>query len=307
MKFNLLSLSKNSTSDKPSWQASDPEGLRSFRRYAYRAGFRFPISDFRLPISTLRLLTLAFALAISLTASAQEPCTPMFPRGGLQDWGSGAYYLPEAFNAKVYTSTNGDYYGTMVREPRSLRVVAKRNEWRRVDYSDLEWIGNHNLKYLKVKPADNPDYVRVIWNTYEGERYMKKSELEKAGAIYQSYRDYLFNEDLNLPETAKEGRKATLGININRGCLDLKIAPDTTAQSLQCIEGNRFGDSVFTEIKILESKEHWAKVQLIKWRHDAELEATGAKCTYRPEQLGEGWIKAVEEDGFPYIWFATTY
>jgi hypothetical protein len=253
------------------------------------------------------ILFWALLLIVVPEAYSQLACNPMMPRGGDMDWGTGAYYLPESFQAKVYSSQDGSYYGTMVREPQSLRVVARRNEWRRVAYSDQEWIGHHRHKCLKVKPAEDEAYVEVLWKTFEEPKFMKKEELEATGAVYYDYADYLLKEQLELPAEVMLARRAGLGINITKWCVPLFESGDDQSEMIKCIYGNKTEGKTYSELKILEFKDGWARVKVLEWQSDHIDHPTAEECKGLKKEVADGWMKVINEKGFPLIWFAVGY
>ena len=241
----------------------------------------------------------------------ENPCNIMFPRGEDEDWGEGAYYMPDDFNIPLYKSlTEKETYGF-------LRKVASRENMRLVDQNgkDLpdyyschfkEWIGHSSLELLMAKKCENPEFVCVLWKYKKGGVFAKKADLKKQGAAYYTYWDYLFKQD--MPKKITENKKwASIGVNLTKNCLNLRMENNVKSDKIKCIPGNdgEISETGANHLKILEHHGNWAKVEVITLRWQAGHSGED-NCLYKEFSNGIGWVKAIDEKGFPNIWYSVT-
>ena len=232
----------------------------------------------------------------------------MFPRGADEDWGEGAYYMPEEFNIPLYKSlTEKEPYGFLWKVSTDINMrLIDQNGKDIPDYYECqfrEWIAHYSLELLMVRKCENPEYVCVLWDCIKGGAFAKKADLMKQGADYYTYWEYLFRQD--LPDRITENKKwANLGVNLTKSCLKLRLANNIKSKIIKCIPGN---DGEITQIganhlRILEHDGNWAKVEVITlgWVVGDD------DCPGKEFSNGIGWVKAIDENGFPNIWYSVT-
>lgn len=245
-----------------------------------------------------------FLIATSPSIHFENLCGIMFPREEGGDWGSGAYLLPsDTFNLPIYADTKGNRFGTLYRD-RYLRFTNVKGQPQRC-WKGFESIASYEVELLKEKWTAKRDYLKVCWLDFEKELYIKKSDIDKIGARYYSYEQYLFNSD--LPQKVMEAKSwANVGINLNKSCLNLRELPNKNANKIYCIPGNDWKETEVHHLKIKDYEDQWAYVEVIRLEYDNALDDSRDGCGFAERQRYQGWIKAIADDGFPNIWFSVT-
>lgn len=250
-------------------------------------------------------LFFVFGISFSIIPNnppALNPCNIMFPRYGNDDWGKGIYLLPDDSDIIVYKNKNGEKFGSLSKVNSYFRFRDNDNKRRRLKYGDIEYIGHYSMSFLKVRGISNDDYVQVFWNSFSEGLYVKKSELTKQKARFFTYRKLLYSK--NIPIDVEEFRNwASLGVNLNNNCLNLRKGPSTSDAVIRCISGNHESRKQFSHLSIIETKEDWAKVEVVKYVLTDEAES---ECDYSEHSREIGWIKAVDDNGFPNVWYSVT-
>lgn len=254
--------------------------------------------------SKILLLLLAASLGFS-NYEFENPCDVMMPRGGDEDWGIGAYLIPEAFEIDVFSDNSGNKFGYFETTSSYLNLKNNQSKIINIDAHDMEWIGHYSYEMIKVKQCSNPEFVKVLWNTTEDDLFISEKELKKEGAQFYSYKDLLFNENISIKKD-EFYESVNIGVNLEKGCLNLRAAPTTNAKKLKCIHGNNWNKSFHTHFKILETKNNWAKVESVDYHFEPLMNDSGENCSFLEKNKTIGWIKAIDESGFPNIWFSTT-
>lgn len=234
--------------------------------------------------------------------SFKNPCNIMFPRYGSDDWGDGIYALPDDSKITVYKNKKGQKFGKLSKVNSYFRFWDTENERRRLKYGDIEYIGHYSMSFLKVRATTHEDYIQVFWNSFDEGLYVKKSELKAQKAKFYTYKRLLYSK--NIPIDIEEFRNwASLGVNLNDNCLNLRKGPSTENSIIRCISGNKSSKDQFSHLSIIETQEDWAKVEVVKYvlPEDAESE-----CDYSEHSREIGWIKAVDDNGFPNVWYSVT-
>lgn len=233
---------------------------------------------------------------------SQNPCNIMFPRYGNDDWGNGMYLLPDDSNITVYKNKKGQKFGKLSKVNSYFRFWDNNDKRQRLKYGDIEYIGHYSMSFLKIRGISNDDYVQVFWNSFDEGMYVKKSELTAQKAKFFTYRKLLYSK--NIPIDVEEFRNwASLGVNLNNNCLNLRKGPSTNDGIIRCISGNHESRKQFSHLSIIETKEDWAKVEVVKY---VLTDAAESECDYSEHSKEIGWIKAVDDNGFPNVWYSVT-
>lgn len=188
-------------------------------------------------------------------------------------------YIPENINLynekknKTGDIKNGNYrvapkisIGSKVFEYRYDKKVAK-------DFIEVGYEGVV-LKYYEEKG----DLLKVLVNTSETSCYIKKSDLNKSGYVPMPWMQFLLNKNVEFyaPET---------GLNLRKGA-------GIDQEKIVTLRGDVF------EIKLTgKTNGLWAEVEVEKY--DSHY-CTGAHIL---EQKYKGWIKLLDDKGYPNIWF----
>ena len=107
-----------------------------------------------------------------------------------------------------------------------------------------------------------------------------------------------------IPIDVEEYRNwASLGVNLPKNCLNLRKGPSTSEPIIRCIFPNKVKGQEFSHFSILATKGSWAKVEVASY---VLTDAAQSECDYSEHRKDIGWIKAIDDDGFPNIWFSVT-
>lgn len=253
----------------------------------------------------LTILTIA-VIIVNGIVPFENPYGIMYPRGGNEDWGDGAFVVPDQFQIDLYSDLHGAKFGE-VRNGKSYLELYDFNGEKILQYpvKDLEWIGHYNYELLKYKEVEDTEYVKILWKHFPPGLYVKRAMIEEFGFESFSYREYLFGT--NLPNNLKLIRNGTnIGVNLEKSCLNLRSSPIKESQKIECIPGNDWGNGEFNHLKIIKTEKKWALIEVSFYCIDDEDESSEYSCTGKKIRSKKGWVKAIDENGFPNIWFSVT-
>ncbi|MFM9947203.1 MAG: hypothetical protein ACKV1O_04630 [Saprospiraceae bacterium] len=243
---------------------------------------------------------LFFGSPIFMGRFLENPCGVMIPRGKDGDWGTGAIFIPDGFQTRVYQNNSGVLFGMLVKKGESLNLTDKNGRKMEISFDDLEWIGYSGNSLVKVKKWENAAYLKIMWKSFKEGLYLKKEEIELSGAKYFTYKDYLFGKD--LPQPILDSKKwAKIGVNLNKNCVNFRKSPTLVSEKIMCILGHDWCKEC-TIINILGFDGNWANVEVSIVMNDPD----GSECDYIVKNKHIGWVKAVDETGFPNIWFSVS-
>jgi hypothetical protein len=257
---------------------------------------------------------IAFTLllfAIHSEVVIENPWGIMYPRGGDEDWGKGAYTIPDSIDLNLYHDTNENLYGSLRKDDFAIRLYDKKGS-KMLSYPrrDIDWIGHYSCELLKFKECQNKDYVKVLWKHSPPGLFIKKSELKSLDIKPYNYREYLFSDD--IPANAKTMRGgANIGVNLEKNCLNLREEPSLESQIIECIPGNDWwngeNSGEYNHLKILKNEGNWAKVKVTYYCIDESNKREWEEgCFGEVLRTSNGWVKAIDNNGFPNIWFSVT-
>ena len=230
----------------------------------------------------------------------ENPCGIMYPRGYDEDWGKGGYLIPDNFEISIYKSRdNSEILGTLRKKNGFLTLKDSSKNLIQYDLKDFEWIGQYSVAFLKVYESEG-DYIKVLCKSFDSGLYIRKSELNQK-MVFFTYYELLFSE--TLPAQIKKNQSVALGINLNNNCLNLRQEPNINGKKIRCILGNDINPKGFSDIRILNHKGNWAYVEVIfcEWNDIGDEDDCGIEVNREI-----GWLKAIDENGFPNIWYAVT-
>ncbi len=253
-----------------------------------------------------------FLLIGLVNIHAENPCGIMSPRSGSGAWGMGGLYL-----------TNGEHLSVFDQSGKKIGSVErlKHNYVLKTDYTDhsgkiqslwkaQESVGHYQYSILRVSKTSNEERFKIHWANEEGlNLFITAKDLNKSNGDFCTYAELLFNE--YIPEELLKGRNmAKLGVNLERNCLNLREAPNKEANKIFCIPSNDFDNFAYAHVKQKASHNNWMKVHVnncsppnkvvIDEENDEGCHCRGKESEYL------GWIKAIDENGFPNIWFSST-
>lgn len=251
----------------------------------------------------IKVLISIFISLVNISTKAENPCQIMMPRGSDQDWGNGCWIIPDNFQINIYDDLDGSIYGKLYTQYSQIKLVAKNNISINIEYSDIEYVGHYGNELIKSKQCFNPNFVRVLWKTSKKILYLDKSELKKSEAEFREFKDFLFDKDL-----IKKFSNTTLnlGINLNKSCLNLRKHPNNNSTKIKCLKGNDWGQGFCTGIRIIKRLNNWAEVEYFEMHSSVKSIENDEDCNYIERNNQVGWIKAIDDNGFPNIWYSVS-
>lgn len=250
-------------------------------------------------------LILVFGLSLFMStenAPIENPCNIMFPRNGDDAWGDGLYLLSNNTDITVYKDKFGGKFGKLSKANNYFKFKDTQNKQRSIKAGDIEYIGHYSMSFLKVKGSTESNYIQVFWNTFGDKLYVKKTDLVKQKAKFYSYKELLYNKNISI-DIEEYRNWASLGVNLNGNCLNLRKGPSTSNAVIRCISKNKTSGQEFSHFSILETKKDWAKVEVVTY---VMTDAAQSECDYSEHKKEIGWIKAMDDNGFPNIWYSVT-
>lgn len=234
----------------------------------------------------------------------ENPCNIMVPNRGDGNWGSSCLVMPENYSLNIYSESKGDVYGTIKAKNSFFRLILKNGESQFLDFKDLTFIGNQGNELIKTEKCFNSNYVRVFWNTSENDLlYISKEEAINQGAYFSTYRDQLLKHTLDVKD---KRYRFKIGVNINKSCLNLRQESKLASKKNLCALGNDWNKNYETIIELQKVKGNWAKVKYFE-RHPADdYPNNDEDCFSIKKNIKNGWMKAIDDNGFPNLWFSVS-
>jgi len=250
------------------------------------------------------IITSSIIFVFCFSLFAENPCNIMSPRNS-GEWGQGICYFPEKSKIPFYFNDNDSIAGYIVRPKNNklkLEFLNDSTEPIRINFNDFNWIGHSDAYLLKVYGVINGNYYKVFSQSYGKGILIKKDELKQFGIEYFDYRSLiLYPTKIDLPdEMLRYLGFANIGLNLYKSCINLRMGPSTEFEILKCLKSNDWADFGLTKMKIIETKGNWAKIE-------AETFIAGdEECEYIKDKDWIGWIKAIDDNGKPNIWYSVT-
>jgi hypothetical protein len=250
-------------------------------------------------------LILNFLILISTNpiSPMENLCGTMSPRYGDKDWGDGCFRIPTNFYATVYSDTSGTVYG-MLRPHYSFVMLYDREDHEvKLSGVETESIGDYDTVFMKMKKSSNANYVMISWKNGESRLFLSKAELDNYKTEYYRYLDLICKDAPAL----KNISSSQMGINLPMSCLNLRKGPSIDFPVIASIPGNDISREGEIHINILDSKGEWVKVEVIAEvvnpAHSNE-EMEDGPCPDIVISNRTGWMKAVDKNGYPNLWYA---
>ena len=133
---------------------------------------------------------------------------------------------------------------------------------------------------------------------------MKKSEIKEKGAEYFSYSDLIrkYSPGLTYDSFPR------IGVNLPNTCLNIWSGHSVNSSIIGCVHSNDNHPIGESRIEVIEQKNEWIKIRAINLYYvDDPGKEKGPDWGACPNTIHSeltGWIKIVDEKGFPKIWFS---
>jgi len=220
------------------------------------------------------------------------------------DWGIGICYFPEKSKIPFYFNKNDSIAGYIIRPKNNKLKLEFLNDSTafQINFNDFNWIGHTNAYLLKVYGVINENYYKVFCQSDSKGVLIKIDELEQFGLEYFDYKSLiLYPTKIDLPkELAEYLGFANIGLNLYKSCINLRKGPSTEFEIIKCLKSNDWDDNGMTEMRIIEIKGSWAKIEAETFTWG------GGECDFTKDKDWIGWIKAIDENGKPNIWYSIT-
>jgi hypothetical protein len=228
----------------------------------------------------------------SVFAQLGGPCDIMVPHDST-DWGIGVIKCSDQYFTGVNRENKTFYISKDSIRAFNSKAMAIGDE-------DVTRVGHVEYLFLKVFEIKNTQY-KVLVNTIEGGLWVDFNQLDSKGIAFNTYYSILFNDNPNgLGQWRKSLR--SLGVNLFESCLNMRAQPSLDSKIVRCISKN-VNDLKFHRISIAYHKDAWAYIVVHEYVSDSD---GGEGCQYKIQSEFSGWVKAVDDKGYPNLWFSLT-
>jgi hypothetical protein len=246
------------------------------------------------------------ALAMTRIACAENPCGTMYPQES-GSWGVGFIWVSRNSSMSIYDRPNGERIGMFTREEDGSSVFEATSSRKAIEanQNDFVWAGRTSLKLFKVYKVDSK-FLRVFSQTKGYEFWINLEENDKT-IQFLTYRTLLLIPDQNVPaELTDIIRNANIGVNVLQTCLNLRKEGHVESEVLECLVSNTQNKTGHTHLKIIEINGDWANVEVTNYEFDEKRNEGGEGCSFRVVKKITGWVKLVDKNGHPNIWYSVT-
>lgn len=250
----------------------------------------------------LYFLFLSYVYPLTLL---ENPCGTMVPRYGDNDWGDGCFRIPTNFYATVYSDTLGSVYGVLKPFYSYFMLYDREDHEVKLNGIESESIGDSKTNFIKIKRISNSNYIMVSWKSSMPHLFLSKIELNNYRIEYYTYLDLICKDAKSL----KNIPSSQMGVNLPMSCLNLREGPSIDFPIIACIPGNDHCNDYDGEIhiNILGHAGIWVKAEIIAEIIDpatANEESEDGPCPEIVVSKRIGWMKAVDNNGYPNLWYA---
>ena len=240
-----------------------------------------------------------------IRAYGENPCGIMTPQNSGQ-WGDGFIWFSLTKKVSVYNQPHGDKVGTLTRDKYGALAFEKVDSQKvfELTQEDLVWAGHVRATLLKVYQVKS-DFCNVFVQSGGSGLWINIKENDKE-IQFLTYRTFLLTPQKGPGELQELVKNANIGVNLIKTCLNLRKENDINSEIIKCIPSNKIEQSGHTHLKILETSGDWANVEVTVYEYDSENDESGEGCSFRQKEKITGWVKAIDENGFPNIWHSIT-
>ena len=255
----------------------------------------------------MKTILLYFTLFFGLITSASGQCYNGHIPIVDETWGIGLIHLPPTSSITVYHQETRQKIGEIQSsQEKRLAFIPSINDSRLTALKNYRLqIGDYTNLFLKALYRTN-DQKAFKLNIPNGIIYT--SDLDKIEGKYYSYKS-LLSQQKNLPSVIKANSYlcSVLSVALADQCLQLREAPRNDSKSIICLERHDWQkEPPLMYIKIVsEAKGNWTRVEVQEYLVDPVL-AGGDACSLYKNRLFKGWIKFLDDNGSPNIWYYNT-
>jgi hypothetical protein len=245
----------------------------------------------------------------------ENPCGRMVPQNN-GDWGQAALWIPAENVVKGYSTPNGVLVDSIYRNAQygrllnsyygdSINVGKTSGYYGVIMPEDIVMIADYSYSLLKVK-QEKDGFYQILTSTIQGGIWVRKAEITGDMKVYK-YRDLLLSAPEKLSVPFNDAIKwSNIGVNLSKSCLKLRAEPSTVGKEFFCLPCNDWTKKTITHLEIRKVKGDWAYVHVKTEEYAPELDDSGEGCAYRIVKEQDGWVKAIDDNGYPNIWYSVT-
>lgn len=260
-------------------------------------------------------LTTAFCPSVSADILG-NPCGMMYP----SEWGEtgiGFLYFDRDLSISCYDSTLTRKTGTLRKSYGGylsfIPLNAPGHYLMEVQFTDMIFLVHEPHIYPKTYQQDPDGNALIMTATIRGGVWVRDEDIQKLNGKVLSYPDVILGNPDLLPQNIRVimiNQHFNMGVNLIESCLNLRKAPSVQAEKITCILSNDWQteDQAFTHLKILKKKGKWVQVLATTYIPDEVHDEVGEGCVAKVLKTHTGWVKAIDDTGYPNIWYSfTTY
>ena len=265
----------------------------------------------------LLLIFSIYFLCSPVTAGILEnPCGLMYPL----EWGEtglGFLYFDREMSISCYDSGMVRKIGTLKKSFGGYLSFIPLNapglnliEIRPTDYLSIGY-GPHI--YPKGYSLDSEGNILIMTRSIHGGVWVRDEDIQKLKGEVLSYSDVILGDPDILPAKVQKvilDEDVNIGVNLIKSCLNLRKAPSVQADKITCILSNDWQNVnlEYTHLKILKKKGKWVQVIATTYIPDEIHDEVGDGCVPKVLKTHSGWLRAIDDTGYPNIWYSfTTY
>ncbi|MFK7770662.1 MAG: hypothetical protein AB8F94_00930 [Saprospiraceae bacterium] len=223
---------------------------------------------------------------IQVQAQQSEPPKEILPELTDEEiWGIGLLQLPYEGKMlfKLYDAPNGNKNGTLGMEEKEEGPSSQ--VWRNTEGIWLTTPERAIMEYdyeidgfIVLQEKDS--FIQILPFDGGEESWASIAEIEKEGAKYQSWKDFMITSNRNF-FTSDYG-------------MNLRVSPTIEAEKILTVKGDQF------EIKLTGKTEGlWGEVMVEEYDSDYCSSPRNLVKEHR------GWLKLLDDKGFPNLWYYT--
>lgn len=169
-----------------------------------------------------------------------------------------------------------------------------------VNESDKIYAGFYQVFY-KVYEIRNTK-LKIFSNTIDEAIWVEFNDLIKYRCPFYTYYSFIYERDKLPVDYQKVVANLNFGVNLINSCLNLRSEGSTKGEIITCIKSNK-DEMEYSQIDVIEERKGWAYVKYRKltWYDDPGGYVGG--CNYKIVRESYGWLKAIDDNGHPNIWF----
>lgn len=246
-----------------------------------------------------RLVLVILLVILTTKVKSENPCGTMFPSRDSSSWGIGFIHIPaNVFVKGITTKTKQTcYVGNGV-------ISFGKDNAPKIDEKDMIYMHSKPGMLLKVFQIKDTKY-KICVNSNDEPVWVDFDDLSSKGIIFRTYLSAL-NVNAVTDDFFQSIRWVNIGVNLLNSCLYLRTEPSIQSDKITCLNNNNRFDETgrITHMEIIYIQDDWARVIAREYVYDLEKDELGDGCAFKVVNEYTGFVKAVDDNGRPNIWYA---